>query len=189
MISQVEFGACIAINMIQNITSTRENKRLTLKDLSNITRTSSLNFFPGISMFSPFPLGVRPYTWYYYIKRENGTNYLWAWRARPDNGGLGTSYECVEYNKNSSVNASNINPKLVCNNNGDEKVLVRYFYTAMDISDYMAKLAFRFLKPKVPSSWYCDTISFNTWKGNNNVFTCDLTFTPKPGLFPLQGYE
>ena len=77
--------AYFAINMMQNITDTRENKAITLNDLRNIRACAFANIYRSTAQFKNdkgnYPLGHYGHIYLYYLK-GTGTNQAsvkWIW--------------------------------------------------------------------------------------------------------------
>lgn len=165
--------------MIQQLSNTRANKQLTVRDLARISYTSCLNLFHTDTMFSPWPLGIFFAIDFDYVKRvgDNAYYYERNW-ATTDEGNCPQNMD----NDKDAHNSSNVNytkrqieeiyPDLVCDRDGEEKLLISCYYRNAAGFD-KAKLGFCVLNPKI--DWY--------------NFSYKIIITPKLGLFPSRGKQ
>ena len=170
--------------MIQQITNTRTNKQLTIDDLGRIAFVSCLNFFHTNSMFKPCPFGIRPSIRTYYVKRINKNEYqlqiCYANTAVTDNTSapLQMDKNCGKLTTQTLSQIQELHPDLSSDKNGDERVLIIYFYYPFYFDK--SKLGLFLLYPKPAYlSW---TSSSDIILGN---FVYNLVISPKPGLFPI----
>ena len=167
--------------MIQQITNTRSDKQLTKNDIAMITYASCLNFFYTNTMFSPFPFGIYFSLNYDYVKRLNSDSYQYqnGW------GSTGTSkpspnnmdMKCNDTSTRSRSQIEKIHPDLVCDKDGDERVLIYCAYRRSNNFN-KSKLGLFMMDPgyvvggKHTSHVFKDFLYYS------------LIITPKPGLFP-----
>ncbi len=190
---QTEFVGQQMVNMIQNISQKRENKKLNKNDFKDITELAWLTMFPGNTRYSSKSLlGYSPSIALYYVKGLDNGNASCVWRVWSsyenssnhnsnlhwDVGTGGYSHLTVQCRTNSSP--SSIHPMLKINP-GETKVILEVTFianpnwkNALEESSDNQKLKFYLLNPRVAA-------------GNGNSFHTLLTsvviFTPKSGLF------
>ena len=172
--------------MIQQITNTRANKQLTANDLKHIAYASCLNLFHANTMFKPCPFGIRPGARIYYVKRVSENKYEYQFvNAHTEitlkNKPFSTDgYRSIETKTPSQL--QELHPDLVCNKDGEERILIVYFYYPSNFDKF--KLGFFLLSPKLTELL---NMSFdNKIVGN---FVSSLVITPKTGLFPVKKKE
>ncbi len=175
--------------MIQQITNTRTNKQLTTDDLARISYAVCLNFFHTNTMFNPWPLGIYAAVDYYYVKRLRNDCYQYqqCWSTTSSGGKspheMNTSYGQV---KTISLNqVKELHADLVCNQDGEERILIDFCYRKYEIFYNKQKLGLFILSPKIISARHRPNESDNSLS-ICNIFTYGLVITPKPGLFPIQ---
>lgn len=165
--------------MIQHVTNTRADKQLTINDIRRITYASCLNLFHTNSMFNPWPLGIYYVAHFYYVKRLSSDNYQ-IQRTYSSTSSGNSPNNMVR----SSVNISTItrdqveaiHPDLVCQKDGDERVLIFLVYRKTSGFN-KGKLGFFLFSP--PNVRAADNSIIN-------VCVYHLVITPKPGLFPVK---
>ena len=160
--------------MVQQISNVRTNKQLTQNDLARITYASCLNLFSNLSMFNPWPLKIYYLAHYHYVKRINNNSYQYQLCAFttglkfPITLLIAMGRDCQSIQTKTLTQIQNIHSDLVCNKDGDERLLIKCWYKLI-MGSYKSKLGFFLLKPKF---------------GDNGNFVYQLVITPKPGLFP-----
>ena len=171
---KVKASAYLIASMIQQLANTRTNKQLTKQDLNRIVYASSFNFFHINSMFNPWPFGVYISVCFWHLKRENSNNYKYhRWLCSTGGGGKTFSENGMWNDPLTSQNKSltdvqKLHPDLVCNTDGDEKLLISVSYGITNATKFTkSKLGFFILEP-------------DCWRD----FTYKIIITPKPGLFP-----
>ena len=180
---KVKSSAYLAASMIQQIGNTKSDKQLKKNELVRITYASCLNFFHTNSMFKPWPLGIYYRVNYYYVKRINQDSYQY----QHCNSSTGNT---TEVNNNlfnrMNINVNSIDTKtlndvekihqdLICNKDGDERLLIQAFYNATALTNFTkSKLGLFIMEPK-----------FGEF-GDNGNFVYKLIIIPKPGLFPVK---
>ena len=164
--------------MVQHVTNTRTDKQLTRRDIINITYASCLNFFHTNTMFSPYPFGIAYSAFFYYIKRESSDSYHYE-RVHASTYGYTSFDKMGIYAKyiltKTRAQVEAMHPDLVCQRDGEERVLIECAYEKYPVNFDKSKLGFFILKPR--------DIRFEN--GSTNVFVYRLVITPKPGLFPV----
>ena len=159
--------------MVQQVSNTRTDKQLTQNDLARISYASCLNFFHTNSMFPPCPLGIYYGMDVWYVKRIDSDNYQCQECYATTSIGGGTALlnamnkKCGAVNKRTKTGIIALHPDLVCNKDGDERILIICSYRAWRFKK--SKLGLFILEPKL---------------GNDGNFSYKLVITPKPGLFP-----
>ena len=167
-------SAYLAASLTQQIKNNKTDKTLTKGDLARIAFASCLNFFHTKSMFNPWPFGIYYTAGWTWVKRINSDSY--QYQACYSNtslgttiGGMNTKFGNLSTITRAKVEA--INPDLVCNKDGEERVSVSGNYNKINDS-YKSKLGFFILTP--------------TPKDGKTLFSHQVVITPKPGLFPGQ---
>ena len=174
--------------MVQNIKNTKSDKQLTLKDLGYIAYSSGLNFFHTKSMFSPWPLGISYRVYFNYVKRLSSNNYqvqiirAQTWDDIIDSPSKMPSV-AVSLRTKTQAQVEVHAPDLVCNNDGEEKLIIQCMYQKRNYSN--KKLGFLIMTPK--------DFDVHTIGGFYHAYNCisvsRLIITPKPGLFPAKETE
>ena len=175
--NKLKASAYLLASMIQQLSNTRTDKQLTRQDLSRAVYASCLNLFHNNTVFNPYPLGIYYRVTFDYVKRESKNSYK-HYNCTVDTGGGGHSFGDENSMWNSSLlcynNTQNqiesINTDLVCNEDGEERLLIKCTYTKIG-GFTKSKLGFFLIEPagktnRVPMAVY------------------QLVITPKPGLFP-----
>ena len=166
--------------MIQHVTNTRTDKQLTINDIRRITYASCLNLFHTNSMFNPWPFGIRYIAHFYYVKRINSNSYQYQKTFGATNEGASSpnnlSFSIPNTSTMTQAQIEEIHPDLVCQNDGEERVLVDCVYRRASGFN-KNKLGFFIMNP--PNAKAADNTS-------NNICVGHLVITPKPGLFPVK---
>ena len=153
---------------------------MTKKDIARITHASGLNFFHTNAMYDPWPFGIYYVLDCFYVKRINSNSYQYQEvygttqvANVPDNIGRLRSVTTKTL-----AEVQEICPDLVCNRDGDERLLIEGSYRRRGNANESdkSKLGFSLLKPKPIKS--ADGYS-------NSFFLYQLVIVPKPGLFPV----
>lgn len=175
--NKVRTSTYLIASMIQHVANTRSDKQLTKGDIGRIAYASCLNFFHTNTMFSPHPFGLYYVANIYYVKRVNGDNYQFQ-------KSYGTTYSATTPSKMGKADdvssktlaqIEDIDKDLVCDKDGDERLLIECFYRKKQFNKNM--LGLFVLDP--PTNRSIDGMT-------NNVFINRLIITPKPGLFPVK---
>ena len=175
---KVKSSAYLAASMIQ-IGNTKSDKQLTLRDMRQITYACGLNFLSVSSnMFKPWPFGVYVMLNCYWVKRINNDEYQYQHTYCFTQQGTEPHNMDCRVDNVSTIALSQVealNPNLVCHKNGDERLLVGYYFRKA--AGYnKRKLGFFILEP-------------GNIKGSaaaNSVFVHEIFISPKPGLFPVK---
>ncbi len=128
-------------------------------------------------MFKPWPFGVFPVLICYWVKRVNANNYQFqrCYSNTAADTEPGVDRACDNPISRTLDQIKSTHPDLVCDKDGDERVLVRFMYrTTSNFSK--DKIGFFLLNPKTFKMTYAGA--------TNNLFAYELVITPKPGLFP-----
>ena len=173
--NNIKMSGYMAASMLQQLSNAKTIKQLTKNDLARITYASSLNFFHTKSMFDPWPFGIYICIDYIYVKRINSENYQYQliWLATNAGNSPNTMYYGIDnvLSTKTKTEVAAINSNLVCNKDGDERVLLISWYRKQPGFD-KKKLGLWMLNPK-ESDIYA------------TIFKYKLVITPKPGLFPV----
>ncbi|MBQ7673356.1 MAG: hypothetical protein IJT36_02365 [Alphaproteobacteria bacterium] len=181
---KIKSSTYLAASIMQQLSNSREDKQLTQNDLKRITFASCLNLFHSNSMCYPWPLGIYPVIEWLYAKRLSDDSYQWqsSWTAistATEKGNslddfLGYSIGSVTIKTKSQI--FSIFPDLTCSRDGDERILIRYWYRRSWKNYSKNKLGFFLLEPQIVpgQEWIKD------------LFTYRLIIVPKPGLFPAK---
>lgn len=181
---KIKSSAYLAASIIQQVNNTKTDKQLTIKDLARITYASYLNFFHTNTMFNPWPFGIYFSMDYHFVKRINKDSY--QYQLRYDTSGTGNSPNntnmAIENMRTISLSlVKKLHPDLVCDKDGDEKLLLECCYKIMT-NFSKTKLGFKILEPiSTPPRHGPDSY----W-GGGVLFLYDLVIMPKPGLFPAK---
>ena len=172
--SKIKASTYLAASMIQQLSNTKENKQLTKDDIGQITHASCLNFFHTASMFYPWPLGVFYSVDLYYVKKLSNDKYLYqhSYGSGQSGDSLSTIERCVESTQTfDPQQVKAIHNDLICNNEGDERILVTCCYRKAN-SFNKSKLGFFMINPT--STDKMDRVG--------TIFIYETVITPKPGL-------
>jgi hypothetical protein len=191
--AKMEFCAHSCVNIIQNISMNRSNKKIGGADIRYAVSAAYLTVYPGNTMYSVLngtqknTYGHFPHGDFYCVKKIDGQNkILWkitfhtAWADRASN---------IRYERRptpTSIVGINLND--IAANEGEIKIVLRcYSYFARESNRYLLdgrttlsitvrqSFGFLFLNPK---EFDRDGVD----KGGS-FFPAIVTFTPKPGLF------
>ena len=184
---KVKTSTYLAASMVQQIGNARSNKQLTSKDFSMISYASCLNFFHTNTMFNPWPFGIYIAIDYYYVKRlsKNEYQYQQCWgTSSKGNSPLNMTQNCENLKTISLDDVKDLHTDLVCNKDGEERVLIECCYRRV-VGFHKSRLGFFLLEPKSKSGRHGPKDSSNSWN-IYNFFVYQLVITPKPGLFPAK---
>lgn len=160
-------------SMLQNITNTRRDKHIQIKDLKQIAFSSCLNFFHTDSMFNPWPFGLSWYVKMIYVKKTGNSEYK-AFQFEIDTGE--TNYKtideisCVCSELTNLTDPTTIDKEMVFYNVNDEKLFINVAFKSKDTSREVG------IFNKSRLGLYMLSIQ-------NDTFTHNFVYTPKPGLF------
>ena len=179
--NKVKSSAYLVASIIQQIGNTRTDKQLTKYDFGRIAYASGLNFFHTGAMFTPYPFGIYYAVCFFWVKRINENSYQYQ-KSHGTTSSAGTSpaeinQNCSRLQTKTKKEITEMHHDLICDNDGDEKLLIEVSYRKNSRYYNRNKLGFFILEPKIQSS--LDGI-------NNSFFKCILIITPKPGLFPAK---
>ena len=176
--NKIKSSAYLAASMLQQLGNTRTDKQLTSSNLSRISYVSCLNFFHTNTMFKPWSLGIYYVVSFLWVKRVDDNSYqfqhCWASTA----GGTspsGINKSCPNVSTKSRSTIELTYPELICEKDGDEKVLVVCYYRKKTSLFSKHELGFVLLEPNIKRGPDGST---------NNFFIYSLVIRPKPGLFP-----
>ena len=176
--NKIKASTYLAASMVQHVTNTRADKQLTINDIRRITYASCLNLFHTNSMFNPWPFGIYYIAHFHYVKRTNSNSY--QYQKIYGSTSEGTSPNSMRSRMTTSTmtqaQIEEIHPDLVCQNDGEEKVLIDCVYRRAS-SFNKSKLGFSIVNP--PNVKSVDGIT-------TNVCVYHFIITPKPGLFPVK---
>ena len=179
--NKVKNSAYFAASMLQQIKNTKSDKQLTKEDFGRIAYASCLNFFHTNTMFTPWPFGVFYDTTFAYVKKiDSGTyQYQMTWACTLEGTSPSGIYtQCGSVVTRTQAQVEAIHPDLVCNNIGEERVLISCYYRKHHIGfKNKGQLGFFILEPKTMTATNGRTAIF---------FMYDLVITPKPGFFPAK---
>ena len=163
--------------MVQHISNTRTDKQLTVNDLARISYASCLNLFHTNTMFNPWPFSIFFAIDFDYVKRVSENEYYYErnWGTTdsgdsPQNMFRGKDTHNTSNVKYTKSQVASIYPNLICNKDGEEKLLISCYYRNAPTGVDNSKLGFFILNPKIEF--------YN--------FVYHLIITPKPGLFPTK---
>lgn len=179
--NKIKSSAYLMASMLQQLGNTKTDKQLTMSDLGRVAYASCLNLFHTHSMFKPWPLGIYYHVSYHYVKRIGADDYTYQHlgASTGDTTEVQSEFKnCMDMNWNTEQKNKTqsyveaIHPDLVCQNNGEERVLIRCYYNTSALTNFTkSKLGLYILEPKFGE------------KGN---FKYDIIIVPKPGLFPAK---
>ena len=165
--------------MLQQLGNTRTDKQLSINDICRIAFASCLNLFHTNAMFKPYPFGIYFLAYYDFVKKNDNGNYQYqqVWLTT----GRGRATTKLFDGMNSGVKSLTMtpaqvearDPDLICNNIGEERLLIKCWYGVVNEGKYFKKsqLGLFILEPAL---------------GGNGNFSYSLVITPKPGLFPVK---
>ena len=171
--NKIKTSAYLAASMLQQLKNTKANKQLTKQDLAKITYASCLNLFHTNSMFYPWSLGILYRVNFYHVKREAQNNYNYFFCSiDTGNGGInfgnGMYISPFVYRNYTQTQVEAIHADLICNKNGDERLLIECCY--VQVGFFKSKLGFFIIEPKEN-------------KNLNILMKYKLVIVPKPRLF------
>lgn len=197
--SQTEFVAQQTVNMIQNISQKREDKRITKKDLQAIFALSWLSVCPGGAANYSGLTWKNPYTFYtkvFYVKGQDDgkASVVWAYYYNPQQTlysnifsvNVGTDnpdYTCFAVRCKKNVNPSEIYSVLKINPN-EEKILVETMIKRSEDNSETDYNGHKF-SHKEALGFYLIIPKYLTGYNRLNFFNSVAIFAPKPGLFLL----
>ena len=177
--NKIKASTYLAASMVQHVTNTRADKQLTINDIRRITYASCFNLFHTNSMFYSYPFGIFYIVHFYYVKRLSSNSYQ-IQKIYAGTGGGNSPNNMVRSDvtilSRARVHAQEIHPDLVCQNDGEERVLIFPCYRRASGFD-KSKLGFFIMNP--PNARSADGQT-------TNICTFNLVITPKPGLFPVK---
>ena len=169
--------------MIQQLKNTKTDKQFTQNDLAKVAYASCLNFFHTNSMFSPYPFGIYYSIDFYYVKRLNNDSYLrqdiWS-STKAGNSPSTMGASCGSTYTISRNKVKSLDTDLICDNDGDERLLIICAYRRKANSYEKSKLGFFLLNPQA--------VKYGIHKNHvdPDLLYEYLIITPKPGLFPAK---
>ncbi|MBQ7674316.1 MAG: hypothetical protein IJT36_07380 [Alphaproteobacteria bacterium] len=175
--NKAKASAYLTASIIQQLTNTRTDKTLTSRDFACIVYAYSLNFFHTNTMFNPWKFGMYCAADVFWIKRISDNSYQCQNCFGTSSIGISPSEmrkSCGSITTKTKKEISSMHPDLVCEKDGDERVLIEYCYRKAT-SFNKQKLGLFILEPRT-------TRNINNTA--DNVFFYTLVITPKPGLFP-----
>jgi hypothetical protein len=165
--------------MVQQLGNTKTDKQLSVADIQRIAYASCLNFFHTNSMFNPWPLGIFYSVDFYYAKRINNDNYqyqhVWTQTKNSCNSPSTMQSSCGNLSAFSKSNIEASYPELVCNKDGEEKLVIACCYRKQSNFN-KSKLGLFLLEP----------LANNNHSRAGTIFVYEVVITPKPGLFPVK---
>ncbi len=206
---QTEFVAQQFINIIQNISQNRTDKKINQNDVKYAATLAHLTIYPGKTMFSDgkrgkfsHELSHMPYFFINYVRglSEGKASVLWSyycfcygavnptgWQIGDNKGGY-SNYSVVK--RKTNVDPAEIYPTLKVNE-GEDKIIIECplfcrehtmslgAYAASDNQDTRAKKAFNCRLATPKASYKENLFGF--------YFPSVIIFTPKKGLFDETG--
>ena len=163
----------------------RENKQITLTDITRIGYASGLNFFTNSeNRFTPFLHGIYYTLIGYYVKRiSSNSYYVQSFYTTSSSGNYwgNTGRNCDSSASTKSLSEiEDIDKSLVCDKDEDERVVIEYAYRRVNWgnSQYKKhKLGLFLINPPIRTS---------IDKRPNDFFNYRIIFTPKSGIFPVK---
>jgi hypothetical protein len=196
--NKVEFCVHCAVNMFQNISAKRENKKITSNDIRRIAHTVSLPYFRGIEMLpigDCYPRGMIFVMVILYVKgfgnntakvvwTEQGSLYeytdsidkIQCWPNHYDSPCISNTY----YTIGRIVNCNSIHPELKINKDEEKVIIYLSFWTSFGLK-YYDRVYVSTANAKRLFGFYVLPIKLKS--GSNGLFTASVIFTPKSGLF------
>ncbi|MBQ7674624.1 MAG: hypothetical protein IJT36_09010 [Alphaproteobacteria bacterium] len=179
--NKIKTSTYLYASMMQQISNMEIEKTLKLNDLKRIFWASGFNFFHGSSAFYPYPLGIYCLSRLHYVKKKNKSEYDYQLiRLSTGYNGIFSSptkrinHLRTDVNTKTSNEIETIHPDLICDRDGDERLLIEYWYGKTDYSK--SKLGFFIIDPHLGG---------NAATTDIGVFSYRLVIVPKPGLFPV----
>ena len=177
---KIKTSAYLATSMLQQLGNTRTDKQLTSTDCAHIAFASCLNFFHTNSMFEPSPFGIMYVAHFYYVKRINNNSYQYqkCFGATQNATSVQTMNKyCSSVTQKTLAKIQSLHPDLVCNKDGEERVLIECVYRAARNYKSKRQLGFFLLEPRTIRS---------TLDNSDNFFSYCIVITPKPGILPCK---
>ena len=177
--NKLKTSAYLATSMFQQITNIRSDKQLTSNDIARIAYASCLNFFHTNTMFYPWQFGIFYSIDFFWVKRENENKYQYqnGWGSlERGNSPLSIAKSGSNTTTKTLSQIVQLHPDLVCDNDGDERVLFVSAYR-MKNNFNKSKLSFFMLNPKMIRDKFGRT---------EILINYMLVIVPKPGLFPIR---
>ncbi|MDR2766108.1 MAG: pilus assembly protein [Holosporaceae bacterium] len=203
---KMRFSTYCAINMIQNLTQKRDDRRITRLDMAYIFSTSMISFFGGggniqYGTSNEHPLGYWPSSRLYYIKGvgDNKAKIIWKLQSTgplsapgdpmPEFSTVADEATTVKGNFNSEIDSSAILPDLTIRDGEVKMIYEVSLCTKSNITNPRGGIwwtgdepprsfwGFYLLKPT--RTFYDDSSSPRV----HAYFTRATVFTPSPGLF------
>ena len=195
---QTEFVAHQVVNMIQNISKKRENKAITLTDLSYIHCAAWLSVYPGTTMYQKNNKGYEfahmPRMVIFYVKGVGNGKVSCLWRAfvamhktdTPNSLYVGTEKtqgDAVAWITQYKTDAipSEINPQLSEIKEGDAKIIIEVAICRRDGKNSFGKV----VTLKDSLGLYLATPKTRVWtsKEQTNIMNACAIFKPNQYLF------
>lgn len=199
MQDKTNFCAHLIVQMIQNISQNRKDKKITLNDLADICRFVGYVTYPGTTQYSVVDrrhiYGHFPFTHFYCVKGLSGgkASVIWLCYYRPitvsanfDKALKGSSIACV-VNDKKSVDPSKIYPTLKINEGEIKILVVNFIYCYRSLDRYADGSRIKSVKelfrlyllypPSLPSPR----------EEGRSFFHSVAIFTPRLGLFDEEG--
>lgn len=195
--SQTEFVGQQIVNMIQNISQKRSDKKLKREDISNIFALACQTIYPGTTMFvqeKGFEFAHTPLFKLYYVQGLNGNKASCKWRIGADSYALTYNNpdllnNCYTYASTDSAGSSvryktevipsEIYPTLKIDS-GVNKIILEIAILRDSSNKNYGKGS---ITDKQAFSLHLVNPKKRTWDRYLYFFTSVIIFTPKPGLF------
>ena len=151
--NKLKSSTYLIASMIQQINNLKSNKQLLLSDIKKIVFAGSLNLFHTNSMFYPYPFGTTPHAYFQYVKRieSNKYNYQCFWVNANNQSSSPATLAGGGATASTTKTLSqiiDIHPDLECHKDGDERLLINYWFYAMCGNESNSKLGLLIMKPK-----------------------------------------
>jgi hypothetical protein len=197
---KMEFCAHCGVNMFQNISAKRTDRKITENDIRRIAYSVCLPYFQGKEMLRD-QSGVFPHGGFFvmiiiYVKGMGNDTAKIIWTVQSSVAySSSSSIDTIQYIRNNgdsrvildtyytigrTENSNLIHPKLKINKDEEKMILYVTFYTCIgykyhDGTDVSAANAGRLF------GFYVFPVILKT--GSNGLFTASVIFTPNSGLF------
>ncbi|MBR1734079.1 MAG: pilus assembly protein [Alphaproteobacteria bacterium] len=186
---RVRASAYMAASLAQQIGNNKTDKALKLNDLARITFASGLNFFTYQTMIDPWPFGMYYGIYWYHIKRNSANSYSYQLYYSLATNKYGS--KSINFDGNFGLGKGAVTTKtadqirsvsndLICDNDGDERVMMICFYHLWGGRYENAKLGLHLIPLKSSTSLSAAFPPYTT-----SPFQYKIIFTPKPGRFPV----